>query len=240
MRYAAGILAANRPRLMREVIMAALTGRPNIEIVGEVADERDILEQCERLYQISWLSRWMKLKNCPAICDRVLREHPQLRVIAVASRKDRTLYYWASFDIIRARYAGRRTKHSRICGEAGLPRCANIGPRVAMIFRKSSARSLRLQFYSSDEQPLVIRSDTVCHEHIVRQDDRSPARFGHRPVASGTPSPGSTRKPRQKDRANRPSVGAAKAPRKISVVGWSCRYPHRSGIKPQTLRAAAI
>ena len=45
MRYATRILVANRPRLMREVILAALTGQPNIEIVGEVADERDILDQ---------------------------------------------------------------------------------------------------------------------------------------------------------------------------------------------------
>jgi hypothetical protein len=35
----------------------------------------------------------------PEICDRLLREHPELRIIAVASRQDRTLCYWASFDI---------------------------------------------------------------------------------------------------------------------------------------------
>jgi hypothetical protein len=35
----------------------------------------------------------------PPICDQVLREYPGLRIIAVASRKDRSLCYWASFDI---------------------------------------------------------------------------------------------------------------------------------------------
>jgi len=35
----------------------------------------------------------------PAICDDLLREHPHLRVIAVATRKESVIYYWASLDI---------------------------------------------------------------------------------------------------------------------------------------------
>jgi chemotaxis response regulator CheB len=99
MRDATRILVANRPRLMREVIMAALTGQPNIEIVGEVSDERDILEQVRATLPDLLVIALDDSEIRPAICDSVLREHPQLRVIAVASRKDRTLYYWASFDI---------------------------------------------------------------------------------------------------------------------------------------------
>jgi len=99
MRCATRILVANRPRLMREVIVAALTGQPNIEIVGEVADERDILEEVRATLPDLLVIALDETEERPAICDRVLREHPQLRVIAVASRKDRTLYYWASFDI---------------------------------------------------------------------------------------------------------------------------------------------
>ena len=99
MQYPARILVANRPRLMREVIVAALTDQPNIEIVGEVADERDILDQVRATLPDLLVIALDETEERPAICDRVLREHPQLRVIAVASRKDRTLYYWASFDI---------------------------------------------------------------------------------------------------------------------------------------------
>ena len=99
MRYATRILVANRPRLMREVIVATLTGQPNIEIVGEVADERDILDQVRATLPDLLVIALDESEERPAICDRVLREHPQLRVIAVASRKDRTLCYWASFNI---------------------------------------------------------------------------------------------------------------------------------------------
>ena len=99
MRYTTRILVANRPRLMREVIMAALRGQPDIEIVGEVSDECDILEQVRATVPDLLVIALDESEVRPAICDRVLREHPHLRVIAVASRKDRTLYYWASFDI---------------------------------------------------------------------------------------------------------------------------------------------
>jgi chemotaxis response regulator CheB len=99
MRHAVRILVANRPRLMREVIVAALTGHPNIEVVGEVSDESDILEQVRATQPDLLVIALDESEERPVICDRVLREYPQLRVIAVASRKDRTLYYWASFDI---------------------------------------------------------------------------------------------------------------------------------------------
>ena len=41
MQRATRILVANRPRLMREVILSALVDQPGIEIVGEVSDEND-------------------------------------------------------------------------------------------------------------------------------------------------------------------------------------------------------
>jgi hypothetical protein len=35
----------------------------------------------------------------PHICDELLREHPEVRVIAVAADKNCVVYYWASFEI---------------------------------------------------------------------------------------------------------------------------------------------
>jgi len=93
------VLVANRPKLMREVILAALADQPGIEIVGEVSDEREILAQVHATLPDFLVIALDESEQRPAICDRVLREHPELRVVAVASRKDRTLYYWASFDI---------------------------------------------------------------------------------------------------------------------------------------------
>jgi DNA-binding NarL/FixJ family response regulator len=93
------ILVANRPKLMREVILSALAGQPGIEIVGEVSDEAEILERVRATLPDLLVIALDENEQRPAICERVLRDHPELRVIAVASRKDRTLYFWASFDI---------------------------------------------------------------------------------------------------------------------------------------------
>lgn len=93
------ILVANRPRLMREVILAALAGQPGIEIVGEVSEEAEILDHVRATLPDLLVIALDENEQRPAICDRVLRDYPELRIIAVASRKDRTLYFWASFDI---------------------------------------------------------------------------------------------------------------------------------------------
>lgn len=93
------VLVANRPKLMREVILTALTGQPGIEIVGEVSDESEILKQVSATSPDLLVIALEEHEQRPPLCDRLLREYPQLRIIAVASRRDRTLYFWASFDI---------------------------------------------------------------------------------------------------------------------------------------------
>jgi DNA-binding NarL/FixJ family response regulator len=93
------VLVANRPKLMREVILTALADQPGVEIVGEVSDESDILLQVRATLPDLLVVALDENELRPPICDQVLREHPELRIIAVAWRKNRTLYFWASFDI---------------------------------------------------------------------------------------------------------------------------------------------
>jgi DNA-binding NarL/FixJ family response regulator len=93
------VLVANRPKLMRDVVLAALADQPGIEIVGEVSEEAEILPRVHITLPDLLVIALDENEQRPAICDRALREYPDLRIIAVAARKDRTLYFWASFDI---------------------------------------------------------------------------------------------------------------------------------------------
>src|SRR5215472_15880221 len=93
------VLVANSPKLMRDVVLAALADQPGIQIVGEVADESEIAEQVQATLPDLLVIALGRNEGRPPICDRILREHPELRIIAVASREDRTRYFWASFDI---------------------------------------------------------------------------------------------------------------------------------------------
>ena len=99
MEKATRVLVANRPKLMRQVLLSALTDQPGIEIVGEVSDESDILPQVQATLPDLLVIALDENELRPSICDQVLREHPDVRIIAVESRKNRTLYFWASFDI---------------------------------------------------------------------------------------------------------------------------------------------
>ena len=99
MEKATRVLVANHPKLMRDVIVATFTGQPGIEIVGEVSEESEIFNQVHATLPDLLVIALDESGERPAICDRLLREHPELRIIAVALHEDRTLYYWASFNI---------------------------------------------------------------------------------------------------------------------------------------------
>jgi chemotaxis response regulator CheB len=93
------VLVANRPRLMRETILTTFADQPDIEIVGEVADDSEIIESVKKTLPNFVVIALDQPGRRPAVCDDLLREHPEVRVIAVAPSKNYVVYYWASLDI---------------------------------------------------------------------------------------------------------------------------------------------
>jgi chemotaxis response regulator CheB len=93
------ILVANRPKLMRELILATLADEPGVEVVGEVADEGDIRARVQQTSPDLLLIALDEPAKRPGICDTLLRDNPGLRIIAVASQENCSVFYWASFDI---------------------------------------------------------------------------------------------------------------------------------------------
>ncbi|PYT77878.1 MAG: hypothetical protein DMG42_01780, partial [Acidobacteria bacterium] len=84
---------------MRETILATFADQPDIEIVGEVADESEILESVNKTLPNFVVIALEQPGERPQICDDLLRVHPEVRVIAVAPAKNYVVYYWASLDI---------------------------------------------------------------------------------------------------------------------------------------------
>ncbi|PYU37757.1 MAG: hypothetical protein DMG54_32525 [Acidobacteria bacterium] len=93
------VLVANHPRLMREIVLTTFADQPDIEIVGEVANESEISESVKRTLPNFVVIALDHPGRRPAICDELLREHPEVRIIAVAPEKNCIVYYWASFNI---------------------------------------------------------------------------------------------------------------------------------------------
>ncbi len=99
MEKAIRVLVANRPRLMRELILTTFADQPDIEIVGEVGDESEIAESVRRTLPNFVVIALDQPGKRPAICDELLRDHPEVRVIAVAPERNSIVYYWASLNI---------------------------------------------------------------------------------------------------------------------------------------------
>jgi len=84
---------------MRELILTTFADQPDIEIVGEVGEESEISESIKRTLPDFVVIALDHPGTRPAICDELLREHPEVRVIAVAPEKNFVVYYWASLNI---------------------------------------------------------------------------------------------------------------------------------------------
>jgi DNA-binding NarL/FixJ family response regulator len=93
------ILLANRPKLMRELLLATLAEQSWVEIVGEVAEIADIPDRVQQTLPDLLVIDAEEPGKRPRICDALLREHPGLRIIAVAAHENYSVCYWASFDI---------------------------------------------------------------------------------------------------------------------------------------------
>ncbi len=93
------VLVANKPKLMRELLLETLAEQPWIEIVGEVTDEADIPDHVQKTAPDLLVVTAEEPGKRPLICDSLLKEYPELRIIAVAPHENYTVCYWASLDI---------------------------------------------------------------------------------------------------------------------------------------------
>jgi len=84
---------------MRELIASTLADEPGVEIVGEVAEEADIAERVREVRPDLLVIALDDPSKRPQLCDTLLRDCPKLRIIAVASQENCSVFYWASFDI---------------------------------------------------------------------------------------------------------------------------------------------
>lgn len=93
------VLVANRPRLMRELVMATISDQPDIEIVGVLEDETSILERVEQSHPEFLIIALDHSDERPHICDVLLDRFPHMCILALAVERNSSIFYWASLDI---------------------------------------------------------------------------------------------------------------------------------------------
>jgi DNA-binding NarL/FixJ family response regulator len=99
MNKAVRILVANRPKLMREALLDTLSDQPWIEVVGEVSNDAEIPFNVSKTLPDLLVIAVDGPGKRPSLCDTLLLEYPNLRIIAVAPDQNYSVSYWASLDI---------------------------------------------------------------------------------------------------------------------------------------------
>jgi hypothetical protein len=93
------VLVANRPRLMRELVVATIADQPDIEIVGETTDESEITEHVDRMRPDCLIIALESPEARPGLCGFLLGRYPQMKILAVAPEKNTGCFFWAIVDI---------------------------------------------------------------------------------------------------------------------------------------------
>ena len=93
------VLVANRPRLMREMVIATIADQPDIDIVGEVIDDSELSEIVEQTQPDVLIVAWEEPEQPLGQCGFLLGRYPRMRILALAPEQNRGIYYWAMINI---------------------------------------------------------------------------------------------------------------------------------------------
>jgi chemotaxis response regulator CheB len=93
------VLVANRPRLMRELVLATISDQPDIEVVGEIQDDSKILEIAGEVCPDCMIIALEDSGMRPKVCDELLERWPNMRILALAAKENNSIFYWATLVI---------------------------------------------------------------------------------------------------------------------------------------------
>ena len=97
------VLVANRPRLMRELVLATISEQPDIEVIGVVEDPSRLVETVERSAPDFLIIAQGQTEERPQECDQLLERFPHLKILAVAAERNLSICYRVNFDICSQR-----------------------------------------------------------------------------------------------------------------------------------------
>ena len=89
------VLVANRPRLMRDLVLATIADQPDIEVLGELEDESKIAQAVAELQPDIVIIALDRADERPAICEYLLVHYPRVKVLAVAPEDDNSVFFWS-------------------------------------------------------------------------------------------------------------------------------------------------
>jgi DNA-binding NarL/FixJ family response regulator len=118
------VVVANRPRLMRELVVETISEQPDFTILAEIQSEDEIIDAVDLTHPDILIITLSETNQRPPLCDILLRRYPEMKILALAPERNSSIFYWSSFDIhessVEASEAGilstLRRKHVQVAG----------------------------------------------------------------------------------------------------------------------------
>ena len=93
------VVVANRPRLMRELVLEAIAEQPDIQILAEIQDQSNISRIVDETHPDFLIIALEDSNERPVICDALLRRFPEMKILALAPERNSCMFFRASFEI---------------------------------------------------------------------------------------------------------------------------------------------
>ena len=93
------VLVANRPRLMREIVLATIADQPDIEVVGDLEQTANLTEIVEQVQPDVLIVALDDQEKHTGECGFLLGRYPRMKILALAPERNLGILYWAIVDI---------------------------------------------------------------------------------------------------------------------------------------------
>jgi hypothetical protein len=90
---------ANRSRLMRDLVASLIAQQPDLEVVGELYDEKDLIPAVEALAPDVLVVGLDESSQVSPICSTLLAKRPTLKIVGLAADKDLSVFFWADVEV---------------------------------------------------------------------------------------------------------------------------------------------
>lgn len=95
----ARILIANRPRVMRSLVAALIAQQSDMEVVGELYDEKDIIAAVDALRPDVLILGLDPSDRTPSVYSTLLTKWPGLRILGLGYERNVCTYFWMDAEV---------------------------------------------------------------------------------------------------------------------------------------------
>jgi hypothetical protein len=84
---------------MRDLVAGVIAQQPDLEVVGELYDEKDLMAAVEALVPEVLVVELDRSNQLPSICVTLLAKRPALKIVGLAAERDVSIFCWADVEV---------------------------------------------------------------------------------------------------------------------------------------------